>query len=317
MKSIFTSSCIALFAILPLAHSQDRTEQHRKLLTDAQKIIFLGDSITYGGNYVANFETWLQIAFPERQFSVINMGLGSETVSGLSEKGHAGGRFPRPDLHTRLDSILTKTKPDLVFACYGMNCGIQMPFDQNRFEKYQQGLIKLKTKVEATGAKIIFITPPYYDSQVNKSKAYYTDVLAKYSAWLVSQRAKGWNVIDLNSHMTETIQAKRKSDPKFTVQKDAVHPNAAGHWIMTQPILKWFGDDQAADSQSVEDMLRQHRLPAKIAVLEFKRMAVLRNAWLTEAGHKRPGVPKGLPLAKAKAQAEALTKEIEALCKVE
>ena len=30
--------------------------------------------------------------------------------------GHAGGAFPRPDLHERLHRVLEKTKPDLVFA---------------------------------------------------------------------------------------------------------------------------------------------------------------------------------------------------------
>ena len=50
----------------------------------------------------------------------------------MSEEGHAGGKFPRPDLHERLDRALPKTKPDLVFACYGMNDGIYLPLDEAR-----------------------------------------------------------------------------------------------------------------------------------------------------------------------------------------
>ena len=66
-------------------------------------------------------------------------GLPSETVSGLSEPGHAGGAFPRPDLHERLERVLEQTRPDLIVACYGMNDGIYHPFTEARFEKYQAG----------------------------------------------------------------------------------------------------------------------------------------------------------------------------------
>ena len=60
---------------------------------------------------------------------VIDMALPSETVSGLSENGHAGGKFPRPDLLERLDQVLRISRPDVVIACYGMNCGIYQPFN--------------------------------------------------------------------------------------------------------------------------------------------------------------------------------------------
>jgi hypothetical protein len=42
--------------------------------------------------------------------TVIDAGPPSETVSGLSEEGHAGGQFPRPDLVERLTRVLAVTK---------------------------------------------------------------------------------------------------------------------------------------------------------------------------------------------------------------
>src|SRR5512133_1780233 len=87
----------------------------------AKRILFLGDSITYSGLYVTYVETFLRLKYPDWNGEIINLGLPSETVSGLSEEGHAGGAFPRPDLKERLDRVLEKTKPDLVIACYGMN----------------------------------------------------------------------------------------------------------------------------------------------------------------------------------------------------
>ena len=89
----------------------------------ASRIVFLGDSITHSGQYIEFVETVL-LANTDKHYEILDLGLSSETVSGLSEEGHAGGKFPRPDLHERLDRVLATTKPELVIACYGMNCGI-------------------------------------------------------------------------------------------------------------------------------------------------------------------------------------------------
>lgn len=295
------------------ADSADR----RELIKSSNRVVFLGDSITYSGAYVANFIAWAELEFPKKKIDWINVGLSSETVSGLSEKGHAGGRFPRPDLFERLDRVLQQTKPDLVFACYGMNCGIYLPQDQDRFAKYKQGITKLKQEVEKTGAKIVFLTPPYFDKMRNAKKSYYTDVLAAYSNWLVDQRKNGWMVADVNRAMTKAIEKNRESDPKYSVQRDAVHPDKTGHWMMAQPLIRWFGDDESAKKTSVEDMLKLRGKHVKIFQLCNQRMSVLRDAWLTKTGHKRPGVRKGKPLQEAKLEAEGLTKEIEKLKSLE
>ncbi|MFM7117848.1 MAG: G-D-S-L family lipolytic protein, partial [Planctomycetota bacterium] len=76
--------------------------------------LFLGDSNTYAGDYVAMFEAGVQISSKE-PLTFLNLGLPSETVSGLSEPGHAGGNFPRPDLHERLERVLKQVKPKKVF----------------------------------------------------------------------------------------------------------------------------------------------------------------------------------------------------------
>lgn len=61
---------------------------------------------------------------PTAQLRLLNLGLSSETASGLSEPTHP---FPRPDVKTRIDRISEKTKPDVEFICYGMNDGIYHP----------------------------------------------------------------------------------------------------------------------------------------------------------------------------------------------
>jgi hypothetical protein len=134
---------------MAVAASDDDDPQ--TLLQRSRRIVFLGDSITAAGQYVAYFDAWLISRREAQAPTVIDAGLPSETVSGLSEEGHAGGQFPRPDLAERLKWVLAITKPDLVIACYGINCAIYEPFDEERFQKYQEGIQRLKSQVESAG----------------------------------------------------------------------------------------------------------------------------------------------------------------------
>ena len=103
---------LCLFVLLaPFLHASPAIES-----IAGKKTVFLGDSITQAGTYVSFTSYYLQRFHPEKDFDIYPLGLGSETVSGLSEEGHAGGRFPRPSLFERLDRVLAKVKPEIVFA---------------------------------------------------------------------------------------------------------------------------------------------------------------------------------------------------------
>ncbi len=295
--------------IYPPLH-QNQKKNRQALLSNSKRILILGDSISYAGSYIALFESWLTTQPFGKNKLVVNLGLPSETVSGLSEKGHAGGKFPRPDLHERLDRILTQFKPDLILACYGMNDGIYMPINKKRFDAYKTGIVKLKTKAEQAGAKIIFITPPYYDNHGAREKFNYANTLTAFSKWLVARRANGWNVIDLNSAMTRTIHARQIIHPKLTYQRDHIHPNLAGHHIMAQSLIQWFANPNTAPT---EDLIRKHSQIISIFPLVNHRMQILRDAWLTKTKHNRPGIKPGLPLPKAQSQANKLSQKINKL----
>ena len=90
-----------LLILLALIPAGIQANDNFETLKNARKIVFLGDSITYGGEYVVFFERWLTVNHPEFTPEVLNQGIPSETVSGLSEPGHLRHGFPRPDLHER------------------------------------------------------------------------------------------------------------------------------------------------------------------------------------------------------------------------
>jgi len=303
---------LSLASMLALTGCAASGSKPSELLSRSQRIVFLGDSITYAGSYVAYFDAWLTTQDLDRPPVVINVGLPSETVSGLSEEGHAGGRFPRPDLAERLTRVLDVTEPDLVLACYGINCGIYQPFGEERFARYRQGIERLRQEVRGRGAELVLITPPFFDDQRANKPFSYNAVLDRYSEWLLAQRDEGWPVIDLHGAMTEEVARRRLTDPQFTFQRDAVHPGPEGHWFMAAHLIHWFGDDRAASASSPEAMLESCGRDAEMLDLISQRATLRRDAYLTAAGHQRPGIRSGLPLPEAQQKAAALTKQIDA-----
>ncbi len=264
---------------------------------NVKRIVFLGNSITYAGNYVADIEAYLKLRYPEKQYEIINVGLPSETVSGLSEPGHAGGRFPRPDLHERLERVMSKIKPDLVIATYGMNDGIYMPFDEERFQKYKNGIRWLRDEVAKYGAGIIYVTPSVYDERKGEA---YANVLDLYSDWLLSCRySLGWNVIDTHWPMKKYLEDRRLIDSSFRYAEDGVHPDETGHFVIAKQILMYLGESEIVKADDMKNVLSKYNNGDKVYALIQERQKMMKDAWLTYTGHLRPEMKTGLPIDEA------------------
>jgi lysophospholipase L1-like esterase len=275
-----------------------------------KRVLFIGNSITYAGRYVQIIEAYQRAKFPNQEIDIYNVGLPSETVSGLSEDGHAGGRFPRPDLHERLARVLDLIKPDLVFATYGMNDGIYLPLDETRFQKFKEGTIWMHDQVVLSGAKIIHITPSLYEEKPTENSGY-GKVLDEYSHWLTQQ--KNWQVIDTHSALQKYLHTELKKDANFRISKDGVHPGDEGHWMMAKEILRYLGAKKINRMNSVEEMLAPMKEPKAYFDLVVERHNILKDAWLTQTGHKRPEMKKGIPMSDAILKAADLMKKMEEL----
>lgn len=231
-------------------------------LRDGERVLFLGDSNTQAGTYVQYADAYLRTRFPDRRFDLINLGLASETVSGLSEPDHP---FPRPDLHERLDRALERTKPDVVVACYGMNDGIYYPFDEQRFGRFRAGIERLVERVRQEGARLTLITPPPFDPVPLGGKvqaataarfswlapyAGYDEVLSRYGEWLLTLRTRGILVVDAHTGVRRYLEAVRRAEPKYVVSSDGIHLNETGHWLLARELMRAWG--AAGDAERVE-----------------------------------------------------------------
>ena len=267
-----------------------------------KRVVFLGDSNTQAGGYI-NFTTYyLEKLHPKKDFDIIGLGLASETLSGLSEDGHAGGKFPRPCLFERLDRVLEKTKPQVVFACYGMNDGIYLPLNKDRFTAFQKGVTKLIDQCQKAGVKRIYlVTPPIYDFAPKKDEFNYDTVLTEYAKWATGLMIDGVTVIDLHTAMRKARDVRTSP-----FSKDKVHFGDDGHVLVAQTLMAAIGakvPDESVAKIKAESMFK---------LVEQKR-ALRSAAWLKHIGYTREKTVAPGPLGTVEADAAKLQEKIDTL----
>lgn len=267
-----------------------------------KKAVFLGDSITQGGGYVTFTSYYLDKLYPEKNFDIYGLGLSSETVSGLSEDNHAGGAFPRPCLFERLGRLLERVKPDIVFACYGINDGIYLPLDSERFAAFKKGVTTLIDQCKTAGVKEIFlITPPIFDFSPKADEFNYDSVMTKYAAWELTLNIPGVRVIDLHTAMGKARDART-----VPFSRDRVHPGDEGHLLMAKTILAAFG------VQIPDETVATIKDDPLFKLVDRKRR--LRSSrWMKHIGYTREKNVPPQPLGNIETGATEIQEEIDAL----
>lgn len=280
------------------------------------RVLFLGDSITDNGLYIAYLDAYFRLRHPGLELSLIPLGVSSETASGLSEDRHP---FPRPRVHDRLDRALDCTGPDWVVCCYGMNDGIYHPLSKSRFEAFKEGMLTLTGRIKSTGAKAIVLTPPPFDAlsfsfpaEPKPDYSYlspyreYDRVLEAYARWVLSPELECDGAIDVRTPLREDTGARRAQDPGYS-SGDGIHPNAAGHGVMAQTLLaRLFG----APEGGIPDFpAAEKEWPWFPLVLQRHRL--LAAAWKEHVGHTHPvKAQDAVPLDTALTEARRLEGEI-------
>lgn len=128
-------------------------------------------------------------------------------------------------------------KPNYVTILLGMNDGRYQPFNADIFATYQKDMRTVVQRIADTGATPVLMTPTMYDSRAARLRPrrkrsedmlqQYNGVLSYYGSWLREvAHEKGYGFVDMYSPLNNLTLAARKTDPRFTMIKDAVHPDA-------------------------------------------------------------------------------------------
>ena len=315
-------SAFVIFLLAPAFAPAATGDTQAAIDLTSRKVLVLGDSITQDGRYVSFLEYFLKRLAPTKPVDVISIGLSSETLSGLTEKTHP---FPRPCALERLDRALKMVKPKIVIACYGMNDGIYHPRSPERLTAFGRGLRQFVDQIRATGARLVLVTPPVFDSLPVRARTVpntaadfgfgapfvdYDTVLAEFAATENALHEPDVIVIDLHSVMTAALARHREHDAAFTFSPDGVHPSPTGHLLIATTILRALDYPVPSDEPKV-DLARIAADP--LFDLVDARRKLRSEAWLAYVGYQRGGAFKSASVAAVELVAARLENEIDQL----
>lgn len=331
LYSVWRSNLMPLFGMLLSVFTFVSASAEQMPFKDGDRVMFLGDSITQDGRYAALVEAYFWSAHADLNIEFINVGLSSETVSGITEPVHP---YPRPNIHHRVQRALELGRPDWVLICYGMNDGIYHPTEPRISDAYRKGLNELLDRVAQSGAKAIVLTPPTFDYDApaiqnrlksvkddepygyKKPFAQYNEALAELAK--IALEAKNHpaveRVIDIYHPTTEYVAAAKAAKAGYEYG-DGVHPPQDGHLIMARSILSGLGCDDAkqvlgeltgirgvTDSESAVPNELQQRFTALCFERFGKRASVYRKA--TQADLAKPIDRQAIAAADQTAQSQ-------------
>lgn len=273
MKKIIIGGIAILGAIMQLHAGM--------CIKDGDKIAFMGDSITAGGNrtpvgYVNLVMSGLEL------FGVKN---AQKIPAGIS--GHKSVQ-----MHGRLDRDVLSKKPQwMTFSC-GVNDvwhsekGTGVPLDQ-----YQKLVGEIFDRCDKAGVKVIVLTATMiYENQKNKLN----QMLVPYNQWLREEaKRRNYPLADLNADMQNELERIRKTDKtrgnKLT--SDGVHMKFPGDMLMAWGVLRAMGAPES-EKAKFEEMCRNipgaYNLTFPISAVEREKLnAILKEKSVSEGEYLR------------------------------
>ncbi len=205
-------------------------------LDEGDTLVFLGDSITHQCLYTQYVEDFFYTRFPAKRIRFHNAGVGGAKAW---------------DALQRFDRDVADYKPKYVTVLLGMNDGRYQPFKQEIFDTYQNDMREVIDRIKQTGAQPILMSPTMFDSRAARLRRpnddpgkleLYNSVLAYYGQWLreVSMR-NGYGFVDMYSPLNNLTLLERKTEPRFTMIPDSVHPGPSGQIVMAYSIIEDMG----------------------------------------------------------------------------
>lgn len=231
-RSSLTGASLALLMLTTPLHADEGTVTLKK----GDRIVFLGDSITWGGREPKGYVTLFKKALDEKKkdldITVFNAGISGNKV---------------PDLQKRLEKDVISAKPTLVFIYIGINDvwhGEKDPARGTSKEKFEAGLNDVIDRLTKAGAQVILCTP----SVIGEKKAGANKLDSKLDEYAEISRKvakeKKIPLCDLRKAFADYLEKNNATDKeKGVLTGDRVHLNEAGNRLVADTMLKMVGID--------------------------------------------------------------------------
>ena len=206
----------------------------KTLFQKGDRLAFVGDDITQQQFYVRSLATALLCMKPDFGLRFFNGGQDGATTATAIEW---------------VDDFLVTSKPTVVFICFGLNDGKNLPPSDQVIEKYEDSLSKLIDKVKATAGVrdvIVLSSPAVQTGQVEQqNKGGYNQTLYRFALSAQTIAAvKKVKFVDLYDGMRVVyVEAAKAGGDMLTIGGRL--PTEEAHTVMASVMLYGMGVTRA------------------------------------------------------------------------
>ncbi len=225
MESVITK----LFALVLALIGPAPTDTPKELQIKAgDQIVCIGDSITQGGGYLRNMDTFFKEQYPDLKIpKIINAGIGGQKAE---------------DLIKRFQKDVVDRKPAFVTISIGINDvwhRLKAPHDDAILATYKENVAKMVDMAQTAGIKVIIIAPTLIQedpaSEGNKRLPMYIAAEKQIAA------DKKCQFVDLHEMFLTALKQKPADAKGNWITGDGVHMNDKGNAVMSIGILRALG----------------------------------------------------------------------------
>lgn len=209
--------------------------------SEADRVIFIGDSITHSGGYTAAVYDYYVTRFPKRSVAFMNAGIsGDWTSDGIG----------------RIDWDILARAPTVANIMFGTNDVGRWLYDpalvatpellaqrQSMIATFNSNIDLLSSSIAGAGVRVNLVTTPPYDQTVQSTAPNAPGVDDALASIATSQhdlaQLRGFGFVDIHTPMAELTRQLQAKNPSFSLLgPDRVHPSELGHFIMGYYFLK-------------------------------------------------------------------------------
>lgn len=206
-------------------------------LKNRETLLFIGDSITdcgrrepqhapLGGGYVRMVADMLTIREPQKKITVVNRGIGGDTIANLRSRWH--------------DDVF-EIKPDWLSIKIGINDLNQTFSGQSDLppEKYEEIYDSLLAQTVKRFPKCtLLLIDPFFMSRDRVKDSYRARVLRTIPDYIdvVHRLSRKYKTRLVKTH--DLFQKQLKHHKLDVFSTEPVHPNSAGHLLMAEAVYK-------------------------------------------------------------------------------
>ncbi|MEM7235843.1 MAG: GDSL-type esterase/lipase family protein, partial [Planctomycetota bacterium] len=198
------------------------------IVSEGDKIVAIGDSITAAGGYLRMMDRVLAERYPDLKLpKIINKGIGGQKAE---------------DLIRRFDRDVVQNKPAVVTICIGINDvwhRLRGPHNESVLAAYKSNVSKMVAAAQKAGIRAILLTPTVIQEDItsegNRRLKMYVAAMKEVSV------EKGCQIVDLHGAFISALKTRAEVKSRGWLTGDGVHMNPLGDSLMAALTLRGLG----------------------------------------------------------------------------